>query len=244
MKKFTLLKKLKAATRPLTAFGLASIVAVLLAGCSNITYDVQRTWQYFLQDRSDAEYSQEQIDNLPVTAFYGQIEGAPRTVVLLGFADQTTEIPRLSWIAGGRQSFSTEYARIVTTSGLAMNLIAMSNIAEDPLRCIVRMPSRCASQWVRQIDMTGKGSAALTGTETLISEFEKFGPELMVLPNGDEKLVYRIEETGRFVFARQPFTNQFWIEPDGHVVKSKQTMMPHTNAIELTQLKWMGRDGN
>lgn len=75
MKKFTLLKNLKAATRPLAAFGLA----LVLAGCSNITYDVQRTWQYFLQERTDAEYSQEQIDNLPVTAFYGQIDGAPRT---------------------------------------------------------------------------------------------------------------------------------------------------------------------
>ena len=85
---------------------------------------------------------------------------------------------------------------------------------------------------------------AMSGTETIISEFDVTGMEILTLPSGIEKSVYRVVEEGRFVFARQEFVNEFWIEADGHVVKSKQTMMPNTMSIELTQIKWIGRDGD
>lgn len=202
-----------------------------------------KTFEYAFQERKDLELSAEQIAEMPYTAMYGQIDGAPRTLVVLGFADRTTDVSRLSWVTGGRQSVSTEYARIVSTSGLDRNMVAVSDITEDPLRCIVRAPQQCSTQWIRQIDFKGKeGAPEHSGTETLISDFTRHGPETFTLPDGRELLVYRVEEQGRFVFARQRFTNMFWIEPDGHVVKSRQVMMPNTRAIELTQVKWQGRN--
>lgn len=231
--------------RLLKAVAVGSL-ALTLSACSSVFYDVRKTIEYAYEERPDTTFTQEQLDEMPYTVFYGQIEGQPRTAVVLGFADRTTEIPRLSWITGGRQSVSTEYARIVSTSGLDRNLVAMSDISEDPLRCLVRDPENCTPQWIRQIDMEGSGEArgVSSGTETIISDFTVFGLETLTLPNGLEKQVYRVEEEGRFVFARQDFNNTFWIEPDGHVVKSKQVMMPNTFAIELTQLKWVGRDGD
>ncbi|RTE86047.1 MULTISPECIES: YjbF family lipoprotein [Gammaproteobacteria] len=231
---------------PIVKAAVVGASALLLGACSSVFYDARKTIEYAFEERPDVSFTQEELEQMPYTVFYGQIEGQQRTAVILGFADWTNEIPRLSWVSGGRQSLSTEYARIISTSGLDRDLVAMSDISDDPLRCLVRDSNNCTTQWIRQIDMEGDGDSrgVTSGTETIISDFTVYGPETLMLPMGEEKQVYRVEEEGRFVFARQDFNNTFWIEPDGHVVKSKQVMMPNTFAIELTQVKWVGRDGN
>lgn len=214
----------------------------LLTGCSAVSYDLQKTWEYALQKNQDVVLTKEQISEFPYTAMYGQVEGAPQILVVLGFIDKTGAVERLSWITGSRESVTTEYARIVSTSGLDVDLAGVSDVEKDPLRCVLELASpthsKCSPQWIRQIDMVG---GERSGTETIISSFSVIGQETLQLPAG-AKDVIRVAEKGRFVFARQAFTNEFWLEADGHVVKSRQQLMPNTKSIEMTQVKWVGRN--
>lgn len=237
------MKRIKSVVR--SGLFLATISSVfLLAGCSAVSYDVQQTWEYALKKNQDVELSAEQIAEFPYTAMYGRVEGGPQILVVLGFVDKTGAAQRLSWITGSRESVTTEHARVISTSGLDVDLAAVSDVEQDPLRCILDnkdVAEPCNSQWVRQIDMVGKADTSRTGTETIISSFTVLGNDTLELPSGTKQVLH-VEEKGRFVFARQAFTNEFWLEADGHVVKSKQQLMPYTKTIELTEVKWVGRN--
>jgi len=223
-------------------FGLATMA--LLAGCSAVSYDLQKTWEYALQKNQDVVLTAEHIAEFPYTAMYGRVDKGPQILVVLGFVDKTGSAERLSWITGSRESVTTEHARVISTSGLDVDLAGVSDMEKDPLRCVLdNKPGveSCSSQWIRQIDMLGNEDTSRAGTETIISSFTVLGNETIELPNGPKQVV-RVEEKGRFIFARQTFTNEFWLEADGHVVKSKQQLMPYTKPIELTEVKWVGRN--
>ncbi|MCC5855526.1 MAG: YjbF family lipoprotein [Idiomarina sp.] len=209
-----------------------------LTGCSAVTYDAVETWKYATTRTQDVVLTPEQISEFPYTALYARAGDGGQILVVLGFVDRTSDVQQLNWVTGSRESVSTEYARVVATSGLPRNIGAVSDTKDDPLRCILTQPERCEQQWVRQIDILGEHGA---GTETLISQFEVSGPEMLELPTGTKE-VFRITESGRFVFAREPFVNEFWAEADGHIVKSRQTLMPGAEPLEMTQVKWVGRN--
>lgn len=222
-----------------------AVGSLALVGCSQLTYDLKQTWDYALKKNQDVVLSQAEIEAFPYTALYGRVGNQAQILIVLGFIDKTGPVQRLNWITGSRESITTEQARIIETSGLDVNLVGVSDIEQDPLRCIAndyfqnKTEQTCNLQWVRQADFTGEIGA---GTETLISRFEVLGEVELALPNTTKKVLH-VKETGRFVFARQAFENEFWIERDGHVVKSKQQLHPTTAPLELTQVKWIGRDG-
>lgn len=213
------------------------IAALLgLAGCSAISYDLQKTWEYALRKEQNVVLTAEQIAEFPYTAMYGRMDGGGQVLVVLAFVDKTGAEARLNWVTGASESFTTEQGRIIRTTGLDVNLVGVSAVTADPLRCV--LAAGCATEWLREIDFVG-GSE--TGTETVRSNFVVMGSETLNLPTGPKQVV-RIKEEGRFVRAGELFINTFWLEPDGHVVKSRQQLLPGAKALELTQVKWVGRN--
>lgn len=217
---------------------LIAVSSVLLMGCSAVSYDVQKTWEYAFKKNQDVVLTPAEIKEFPYTALYGRVAAGAQILIVLGYVDQTGAVEQLNWVTGSRESITTEQARVIRTSGLPINLLGVGDLAADPLRCIYKQGVVCATQWIRQIDFSGEEQA---GTETVTSTFTVLGEEMLHLPAGVKK-VTRVAEKGRFVFAQQAFTNEFWLAADGHVVKSKQQLLPNAKGIELTQVKWVGRD--
>ncbi|MCO4322409.1 YjbF family lipoprotein [Aliidiomarina quisquiliarum] len=232
----------------------ALFASLLLSGCSALTADIKKIWDVSRQKPQDVVLTAEQIAELPYTAIYARVDGGTQVLIVLGFVNQTSAVERLTWVTGGRETLVTEHNRIISTAGLAVDLAGVSNLTADPLRCILTTVNasatnaNCPTKWTRQIDIQPtyshpnyKKSSEPRSTDTVVSRFTVIGPETVALPSGLTQ-VTRVQEQGQFMFTGQAFTNEFWLAADGHVVKSRQQLTANTKPIELTQVKWVGRN--
>ncbi len=226
----------------------AFLTSLFLGGCSALTADIKKIWDVSRQKPQDVVLTAEQIAELPYTAIYARIDGGTQVLIVLGFVNQTSAVERLTWVTGGRETLVTEHNRIISTAGLAVDLAGVSNLTADPLRCVLATNTNCPTEWTRQIDIQPtyshpnyKKSSEPRSTDTVVSRFTVIGPETVALPTGVTQLT-RVQEQGQFMFTGQAFTNEFWLAADGHVVKSRQQLTANTKPIELTQVKWVGRN--
>lgn len=78
-------------------------------------------------------------------------------------------------------------------------------------------------------------------SDTLESTFTLHDQETVTLGGGHQTIAYKVIESGVFISSGDTFTNIFWVEPDGHVVKSQQQLTAESPRIIFTQAKWVGR---
>lgn len=241
----------------------AGLLVVSLGACTAVFSDVASTWKYATEKREDASLNPEQISEFPYTAIYVQRGSAPRSLVVLGFVDDTdgealSSPAYFNWISADRETLVTQQGRLVRTADLEPELLGRTQLVTDPLRCFIRAlntsgfsglaEQTCASSWDYVIDvkstMSAKSEATRFSVETR-SEFSVGPPEILSLPAADVEVV-KITEQVHFsrsrAGAKQTVSNEFWIEQDGHVVKSIQYITPHQSPFAVTQVKWVGRD--
>lgn len=210
----------------------ALCAAFILAGCTAVTDEAFETIKYALATPEDAHLTEQQIEDFPYTAIYANWDDSARLLVVLGYADGND----LSWITAERETLITRSGRVIRTVGVDTDLLAVSNLTEDPLKCVVTA-EQCSMTWERDLDIERNQQRF---SRRAVSEFSVVGEENLQLPNGKNYLVTRVEEHGQL--GKQSFVNVFWLEADGHVVKSRQQVIPERAALELTQVKWVGRD--
>ncbi|RUO37117.1 hypothetical protein CWE15_11445 [Aliidiomarina taiwanensis] len=224
-----------------------------LAGCSALTQDLKETWDY-AQGAEDVVLTAEQIDEFPYTAVYARMGEQAQSLMVLGFVDQGAGVERLNWLSAGGESVTTEYGRIVRTTDLAANVLATSNLSEDPLRCYLTQAyqgeplATCPTVWERTLDASTESGPYVLSAKSrfqLVAAGTDEANTSVQLPKGQVSVTL-LEEQGVFVLpggqAGQAFTNRFWFTNDGHVVKSEQTLMPFLAPIQMTQVKWIGRN--
>lgn len=216
----------------------------LLTGCTSVFSDVKTTWNYATADRTGATLSDAERAAFPYTALYVNRADAPRALVVLGYIDGDGPGSAYSWVTGDSETLVTRSGRLVGTDGLVPDLVATSNLSADPLLCFQQrqqLSAECLSSWnsVRDITTENKNYSVAAS-----SWFEMGGRETISLPAGDVE-VRKVTETLSFAESAagpaQEVTNYFWLENDGHVVKSVQHWAPHQDPLQLVQVKWVGR---
>lgn len=219
---------------------LAATTVFVVSGCSSVTHDLQRTWQLYFQGHEDIELSAEEIAAFPYTVQYARLGSRGQVTLVLGYIDATGLANEYHWISGDLETVVTENGRIKRLSRMGDYVVlATTNFASDPVGDMVRNGQREAA-WQRTVDYEKNG---LGYSVVVASQFVASGPMALELPAGVVN-VHHVVETGRFVGysgADSRFVNEFWVEADGHVVKSRQTLAPGAEEIQLTQVKWVGR---
>lgn len=235
----------------------AGLLITSLGACTAVFSDVASTWEYATQEHEDASLNQQEISEFPYTAVYIRRGDAPRALVVLGFVDdaenEQTESPAyFNWITEDKETLVTQHGRLVRTDQLNPELIGRTQLAADPLRCFGRALKRsgfsglddhnCKSTWHYAMDIDGDVGQYSVAVRSDFSVGER---EVLSLPQAKAEVI-KITEQVHFSRSRvgeqKVVTNQFWIEQDGHVVKSIQTIAPHQAAFEITQVKWVGRE--
>ncbi|MCC5879396.1 MAG: YjbF family lipoprotein [Idiomarina sp.] len=236
---------------------VAGCVVASLSACTAVFTDVVSTWQYAIKKDEDVSLSPEQITQFPYTAIYVRQGDAARALVVLGFidgpeTDQQSGEAYYNWISADRETLVTQQGRIVQTSNLSADLLARTEQEADPLRCIADTLAHagfagldahdCDSDWRYTMDIDSEGGQFSVDTR---SEFTVATREVLSLPQAEVEVI-KITEHVEFARSRagriQTVENQFWLEQDGHVVKSIQHIAPHQAPFTLTQVKWVGRD--
>ncbi|RUO27860.1 YjbF family lipoprotein [Aliidiomarina sanyensis] len=224
----------------------------LLVGCSGVHQDIRETFRYVFTSGEDFELTPEQIADFPYTGIYVRRGNGPQNFVVLGFIEQLSAqgqtVSQLHWVTSDEITLVTEHGRLVRTVGLAraeqqpvlgsIDLHATSNRSADPLRCLVTAPQGCPTAWEREVDYT---TSSQSKSSRVSSQFETVANVMVELPTRMVETTHIIER-GRFHATGERFVNEFWAEPDGHVVKSKQTFMPGEAPLAITQVKWIGRE--
>lgn len=214
---------------------LIPIFLLLLNACTAVTSEVRATIEYAFKDVEDAELSQEKIDSFPYTSLYAQWSDKPQSLIVLGYVNKPDD---WHFITAEKETLVLRNGRIIRTQGLNNNLLAVSNLHNDPLRCMVTARADCETHWQRQYDIELSNKVL---SRKVTSDFSVQGDEILDLPIGPVATT-RVVEKGWFELSGKRFVNEFWLEDDGHIVKSKQTLFPGGDELTLTQVTWIGRD--
>jgi len=214
---------------------LIPISLLILNGCTAVTGEVRATIEYAFKDAEEAVLSQEKIDSFPYTSLYAKWSGKPRSLIVLGYVNKPDD---WHFITADKETLVLRNGRIIRTQSLNNNLLSVSNVSDDPLRCIVTKRAGCEKSWQRQYDIE-LGNKVVSRKVT--SDFSVHEKQTLDLPIGPV-VATRVVEQGWFELNGSRFINEFWLEDDGHVVKSKQTLFPEGDALTLTQVTWIGRD--
>ncbi|MDV6316119.1 YjbF family lipoprotein [Idiomarina sp. HP20-50] len=214
---------------------LIPMLLLSLSACTAVTSEVRETIEYALKDAENAELSQEKIDSFPYTSLYARWGDSPRSLIVLGFVNKPDD---WHFVTAEKETLVLRNGRVIRTQGLNENLLAVSNLQNDPLRCLVTHPTSCNTQWQRQYDIESKQAVV---SREATSSFSVKNKTTLDLPIGPVKTTH-VVETGQFTLSGDHFINEFWLEDDGHVVKSTQTLFPSGKALTLTQVTWIGRD--
>ncbi|HAS22469.1 YjbF family lipoprotein [Idiomarina loihiensis] len=219
----------------LIRYCLLALFGVVTYGCTAVTDEVRETVEYAFKTQQDAELSSEEIEKFPYTSLYAQWEEKPRTLIVLGFIDKPND---RHFITAEKETLVIRNGRIIRTQNLNGDLLAASNLEQDPLQCIVNQPNDCKSRWQRNYDYQMQER---TFSRTVVSQFSVVEEQTLEMPFGKVNATL-VQEKGRFELSGETFTNRFWIESDGHVVKSEQQLFPGETSLTLTQVTWIGRD--
>ena len=211
---------------------------LILAGCTAVTDEVRETVEYAFKDTEDAELSAEEIDNFPYTSLYAQWQGRARSLIVLGFVNKPN---KYHFITADKETLVLENGRVTRTQSLDDNLLSVSNLKSDPLRCIVTTPQSCNNRWQRAYDYQFDDGTRVS--RNVKSTFSVKQREQLAMPYGSATATL-VEEAGTFLLTGQRFVNRFWVEPDGHVIKSEQHIIPNKPLLNLTQVTWIGRTNN
>lgn len=219
----------------LIRYCLLVLMGVVTYGCTAVTDEVRETVEYAFKTQQGAELSPEEIKNFPYTSLYAQWEEQPRTLIVLGFIDKPND---RHFITAEKETLVVRNGRVIRTQNLNRNLLAVSNLQQDPLQCIVTQPDQCETRWQRDYDFQMQEQ---TLSRAVTSQFSVVEVQTLEMPFGNVKATL-VEENGRFELSGKRFTNYFWLESDGHVVKSEQQLFPNKASLTLTQVTWIGRD--
>ncbi|RDK84015.1 UNVERIFIED_ORG: group 4 capsule polysaccharide lipoprotein GfcB/YjbF [Idiomarina abyssalis] len=219
----------------LIRYCLLALLGVVTYGCTAVTDEVRETVEYAFKTQQDAELSSEEIENFPYTSLYAQWKAQPRTLIVLGFIDKPND---RHFITAEKETLVVRNGRVIRTQGLNRNLLAVSNLKQDPLQCIITEPNNCKTRWQRNYDYQMQEQ---TFSRTVASQFAVLEEQTLEMPFGKVSATL-VEESGRFELSGETFTNRFWVESDGHVVKSEQQLFPNKASLTLTQVTWIGRE--
>lgn len=234
---------------------LMSVGAIaLLSGCTAVFSDVKSTINYAFSQTSAAQLTPAEIAAFPYSAHYVTLDDQPRALLVLGYIDPHQNGSLYNWISGDQETVVTQNGRIIRTVGLDQSLVMRTHLDADPLHCFqTHLGSSesftgieeavCSTESRHELDIE---SSAVPTSIFASSHFELLGMELINLPNESSVTTYKVEET---ITYNVPGRNRpqmgksiFWLESDGHIVKSWQHIIPGYPVIKMTQVKWVGRD--
>lgn len=241
----------------------AALALPLLVACSSAYQDVYDAARYAFSNATakDVTLSAERIAEFPYSGLYIRRGKQPQAFIVLGYIDQVGNAKQYSWISADSITIVTEAGRIVKTIGQTEvltaaelaehDLIATSNRSTDPLHCLAshfntshannnvnNSAAHCPLTYERQIDYFDRGRARSTIATSRFTVAP--APSITTLPGGDYQTYYVIED-GIFQANGKTFRNEFWLEADGHVLRSNQQIKPNDARITLEQVKWIGR---
>ncbi len=212
------------------------LITFALSACTQKFNDVNATLDEAFFGTDDVVLSQQEIIKLPYASSFVRINGGAKLFMVLAFAEPNpkTGVMQLKWLSSDKAMVVTEDGRIVKTLGLAQkNLTAITPINLPSLPSFASINKK-QHIWSAEYDWQ-TDNRYLFNYEASITPVLRKTSQLKTTVW--EKEVTEVLEVVSIPSLSASFTNQYWIDGDGNVVKSHQYLGPDMGDIEMTILK-------
>lgn len=218
---------------------LPSLAAVvLLSGCMNRVESMKETLAFAWSGNQDVTVTQERLDEINYPMMYARFNQQRRIALGLGFDDND----QYKWLSGDQEVVVTRHGRVVQTQGVSGNLNELawvSNLRNDPLKCLTQLNSQCSLTWQAQVQ---SGVAQEASIHAITSQFSRIGSETLELPiNRFVNTVHWREQIAQD--NGTTWTNDYWLSTEtGRVVKSSQQLTDALPRVVTEELKPYKKD--
>lgn len=169
-----------------------------------------------------------EVEQIPYASAYLTVGDLPRAFVLLAFAEQG----QMKWISADRNLFVMQQGRLIKTVGQREDLLALDNLAQDPLQDPLAIPE-AGARWQTRAYYSG----AMNSGRLLISTLYRRGNEVLTILDKPVSCV-RIEEEVTDQQSGQRWRNDYWVDAQTKLVMaSRQQTGSQLPTIEFTLLK-------
>lgn len=169
-----------------------------------------------------------EIAQNPYASAYLKVGDLPRAFVLLAFAEQG----QMKWISADNNLFVMQQGRLVKTVGQDEDLLALDNLAQDPLQTPLAIPA-AGVRWQTRAYYSG----AMHSGRTLVATLYRRGNETLSILDKPVNCV-RIDEQVEDLQSGTSWRNQYWVDPNTSLVMfSHQQSGSQLPSVEFTLLK-------
>ncbi|WP_199482668.1 YjbF family lipoprotein [Vibrio owensii] len=196
-------------------------------GCTQKFNDVSATVQEAYGNYIDVELTPEEVEAVPYASAYLKIGDQKQVFVVLAFAEQNplTGNTQLKWVSADKAMVVTENGHIVKTIGLQTTNLA--GVYGD-----VPAYSNSSAQYALSYDWPEQYRYGFPARV----ERSRQGQESVVTPISSTVTdIYT--EVVTFTSLEKSVENQYWVNSEGEVVKTRQHLGPDMVPVELTILK-------
>ena len=208
---------------------LASLL--LLSACTQKFNDVNAALDEALFGAEDVALTSDKIAELPYASSFVRINDGAQLFMVLAFAEPnpTTGVMQLKWVSSDKAMIVTENGRVVKTLGLAQ---ANLQSIESSTKTAPAFAELLQKQISRNASYSWKTTNSyLYHYQADISTSEFISTSLW------QKQTTLVYETVNIKNLDTSFTNRYWVDEQGDVVKSIQYLGPKLGKIEMTILK-------
>ncbi|NOH96081.1 YjbF family lipoprotein [Vibrio sp. 99-70-13A1] len=207
------------------------VLSFTLFGCSQRFKDINATAYEAIYGSDDVQITTSYIQDLPYSSMFAEINDQGKIFMVLAYAEANpeTQVQQLKWMSSDRAMITTENSRIVQTLLLPYeNLVSIENNA--PNFDVSANPK--SQQWQSRYDW--QPDYRFGYTAEIVRSY--IGSEIVTTPLTSIETKKYIE-TVSFPALEAEIENIYWVDSNGRVVKTIQSIGPSMTQLELTILK-------
>ncbi|QJY38874.1 YjbF family lipoprotein [Vibrio europaeus] len=209
---------------------LVVLLLILLCGCTQRATNLSSSFKEAMFGFTDIDKTEQEIVDLPYACMYARVNNGQRIFLVLAFVDinPITGNKQLKWLSADRAMIATELGRIVKTQSLPHSNLQNIRYSEPQNNHLNNPLEKATATYDWQPDYQ-YGHVGSIERRTI--KQEQVNSVIWA------KQATLVEEKIHFMDLSKSMSNLFWIDDHGHVVKSKQWLVPKQLYIELEVLK-------
>jgi hypothetical protein len=212
----------------MAGFRLSVLIAIglFLPACSGTYKSYIDMFQVALASKQDVNLSYKTLLEAPNDFLYVRSGDQPQAALGLMYIEQN----QYKWISASKELLVTERGRIVRTSGLANDLLHLSNRLSDPLKAA----DQAGASWLRSADwQNGEyGYVIRSDFQSQAGHYLTFFNQQIAVTKVVETLHY--DNPSSYWRFDGSWQNVFWLDATtGAVLQSQQQLAPGMAPLQL-----------
>jgi hypothetical protein len=209
---------------------------ITLCSCGGTYHAYYETLKIALKEPKNATLNLDEVKKSKIDIMSVIRGDRPSAVMALAYLENGTH----KWVSGDNAMLVLEKGRIIRTIGFERDLIHTSNSFADPLKLPHHQLAN--QQWKMALDWENDEYGY-----PVTSVFAKpTSEELTILSKSIESIRFtetlRFEAPSDYIQTTQEWHNYYWYDKTtGTLIKSKQTLSPLSEPIEMTYLSRIAR---